>query len=174
MARMARPGVSRSFSTMADILPRLLTVALGATLLATTGCARLRDHKGYVIDPTLVDTVRAGVDNKASVAKTLGRPSFEGQFDGGKSWYYVSRNTRQLAFASPKPVAETVLTVHFDNAGNVTSVSKSGLEKVVNISPMGGKTPTLGRERGFLQELFGNIGQVGSVSQSGGTVDNPQ
>ncbi|HWL47372.1 MAG TPA: outer membrane protein assembly factor BamE [Sphingomonadaceae bacterium] len=159
---------------MADILPRLLTVALGATLLATAGCARIRDHKGYVLDQVLVDTVQPGVDTKASVAKTLGRPSFEGQFDGGQTWYYVSRDTRQLAFASPKPVAETVLTIRFDRAGNVASVGKTGMEKVVNISPSGDKTPTLGRERGFFRELFGNIGRVGSVGQSGGTVDNPQ
>jgi outer membrane protein assembly factor BamE (lipoprotein component of BamABCDE complex) len=159
---------------MADLMPRLFTVALGATLLVTAGCTRIRDHKGYVIDQTLVDTVQPGVDTQASVAKTLGRPSFEGQFDGGKTWYYVSRDTHQLAFASPRPVAETVLTVHFDKAGNVASVNKSGLEKVVNISPYGDKTPTLGRHRGFFQELFGNIGRVGSVGQSGGTVDNPQ
>jgi len=55
----------------------------------------------------------------------------------------------------------------------VTSVEKAGLEKVVSISPDGDKTPTLGRNRGFFQELFGNIGRVGAVGQSGGTADNP-
>ena len=40
-------------------------------------------------------------------------------------------------------------------------------------SPEGDKTPTLGRERGFFSELFGNIGRVGAVGQGGGTADNP-
>ncbi|HWW65532.1 MAG TPA: outer membrane protein assembly factor BamE [Sphingomonadaceae bacterium] len=159
---------------MADTLPRLFTVALGAALLATAGCARIRDHKGYVIDQTLVAAIQPGVDNKESVTRTLGRPSFDGQFDGGNSWYYVARDTRQLAFASPTPVDQTVIIIHFDKAGNVASVQKTGLEKVVRISPDSDKTPTLGRHRGFFRELFGNIGQVGSVSQGGGTVDNPQ
>ena len=61
-------------------------------------------------------------------------------------------------------------------AGNVVSVEKAGLEQVVSISPAGGKTPTLGRNRGFFRELFGNIGRVGGAggtSQGGGTTDNP-
>jgi len=159
---------------MPDYLPRLGMVALGVVLITTaSGCTQLRDHKGYVIDPTLVDTVKPGIDNRDSVAKTLGRPSFAGQFDGDRSWYYVARDTRQLAFASPRPVAQTVLIVHFDTAGNVVSVQKTGLEKVVAIHPFAQKTPTLGRHRGFFTELFGNIGRVGAVGQSAPTTDNP-
>lgn len=160
---------------MPHIMPRLVTVALGAAaIIAISGCARIKDHKGYVIDQTLVDTVRPGVDNRDSVTKTLGRPSFTSQFDGGKSWYYVSRDVHQLAFSLPKPVKETVLAVNFDSGGNVVSVNKTGLEKVVNVHLYGPRTPTLGRHRGFFQELFGNIGTVGGVGQSAGTTDNPQ
>ncbi len=39
--------------------------------------------------------------------------------------------------------------------------------------PEGEKTPTLGKDSSFFEELFGNIGQVGSVGESGGTADNP-
>ncbi|MDB5662633.1 MAG: SmpA/OmlA protein [Sphingomonas bacterium] len=153
--------------------PRLGLAVLAITVaLAASGCSRIRDHKGYVVDSTLIGTVQPGIDNRDSVAKTLGRPSFVGQFDD-KTWYYVSRETRQFAFASPKPTAQTVLAVQFDAAGNVTSVQRTGLEKVASLSPSGDKTPTLGRERGFFSELFGNIGRVGSVSQGGSTADNP-
>jgi outer membrane protein assembly factor BamE (lipoprotein component of BamABCDE complex) len=151
-------------------------VLAGCALVLTTGCSRIRDHKGYVVDSTLIDTVQPGIDNRDSVTKTLGRPSFAGEFDRDQTWYYISRDTRQLAFAQPKPTAQTILMVKFDAAGNVVSVQKSGLEKVVSISPAGGKTPTLGRSRGFFTELFGNIGTVGSggtTSQGGGTTDNP-
>jgi hypothetical protein len=55
-----------------------------------------------------------------------------------------------------------VLHIRFDERGNVASVEKTGLEKVARIDPTNGKTPTLGRERGFFQELFGNIGTVGA------------
>lgn len=159
-------------------LTRLGTAALALTVLVTaSGCTRIRDHKGYIVDSTLLGTVQAGIDNKDSVAKTLGRPSFTGQFDrGAESWYYIGRETRQLAFASPSTVAQTTLTVRFDAAGNVVAVDRSGIEKVASITPNGDKTPTLGRDRGFFAELFGNIGRVGGVGGTvgGGTADNPQ
>ena len=133
--------------------------AVALAVIATTGCTRIRDHKGYVADETLVASVQPGVDNRDSVAKTLGRPTFVGQFDENE-WYYVSRDTRQLAFNAPRATAQTVLRIRFDGAGNVASVERSGLEKLASINPLGDKPPTLGRERGFLQELFGNIGAV--------------
>ena len=138
------------------------TAALAAAafaVIATAGCTRIRDHKGYVADETLIASVQPGVDNRDSVAKTLGRPTFVGQFDPNE-WFYVSRDTRQLAFNEPQPTAQTVLRVRFDAAGNVAAVERSGLERVASVDPVGDKTPTLGRERGFFQELFGNIGAV--------------
>ncbi|WP_156679686.1 outer membrane protein assembly factor BamE [Sphingomonas profundi] len=175
--RSARRSSSARPSSARPSPARIATIVLaGGALAITAGCARIRDHKGYVVDSTLIDTVQPGIDNRDSVAKTLGRPSFAGEFDGDRSWYYVSRDTRQFAFSRPKPVAQTILAVKFDAAGNVVSVQKGGMEKVVSISPDGDKTPTLGRNRGFFRELFGNIGRVGGAggpSQSGGTTDNP-
>ncbi len=141
--------------------------------LATTGCHKVRGYQGYVSDTVLIDGIQAGVDNRASVEKTLGRPSFGGQFDAS-DWYYVSRQTRRYEFNKPKASDTMVLRVHFDASGNVASVSKSGLEKVASINPVRDKTPTLGKHRGFFEDLFGNIGQVGSVGQGGSTADNPE
>ena len=147
-------------------------VTLVLPLLAAAACARTPAHQGYVADAGLVSTVRAGVDNRASVTGTLGRPSFVGQFDGN-DWYYVSRDTRQLAYKRPHPSAQSLLHVRFDPAGNVAAVDTTGLEKVVSIRPERDKTPTLGRNRTFFSEVFGNIGQVGSVGKGGGSTDNP-
>ncbi len=140
--------------------------ALALALLATTACTHIRDHKGYVADETLVASVQPGVDNRESVAKTLGRPTFIGQFDPNE-WFYVSRDTKQLAFNAPRASAQIVLRVRFDAAGNVTAVTRTGLDKIASISPDGDKTPTLGRQRGFFQELFGNIGSVRAPGTSG-------
>ena len=141
-------------------------------VLAAGGCARVRGQQGFIADAVLVDGIAAGIDNRASVEKTLGRPTFVSQFNPNE-WYYVARQTKQLAFASPSPVSQTVLRVRFDAAGNVTAVDKTGVEKVAHVNIEGDKTPTLGRDRGFFEDIFGNIGQVGAVGQSGGTADNP-
>jgi outer membrane protein assembly factor BamE (lipoprotein component of BamABCDE complex) len=135
-------------------------IALG---LALSACAGIRDHRGFVLDPTLAEGIQAGVDNKDSVTRTLGRPTFTGQFDPN-DWYYVSRDTAQLAFRDPKVTQQTVLRVRFDQAGNVTSVEKTGKEQIARVDPSGDKTPTLGRKRSFFDELFGNIG---TISQPG-------
>ena len=104
-------------------------VATAALALAAglSGCARIRGHQGYVIDRTLVASVQPGVDNRDSVRNTLGDPSFAGEFDDS-TWYYVSRSTRQFSFGTPKPINQLVLAVHFDPAGNVTGVERTGLE----------------------------------------------
>jgi len=150
----------------------LAAAAAGAAMLFA-GCSAVRDHQGYVIDEPLVAAIQPGVDNRESVAGTLGRPTFVGQFDQ-RDWYYVSRNTRQLAFNMPRPREQTVLHIRFDEAGNVERVERTGLDLVVNIDPSGDKTPTLGRERGLFEELFGNIGALGQGARPGQTSDNPQ
>ena len=141
---------------------RSIAAIIGLSL-ALSACAGLRDHRGFVIDLTLADGIQPGIDNKDSVAKTLGRPSFTGQFSPN-DWYYVSRNTAQFAFRDPKVVEQTVLHVQFDQAGNVIAVNKTGKELIASVDPSSDKTPTLGRKRSFFDELFGNIG---TISQPG-------
>ena len=151
----------------ATIDTMLKLTALGALALATSSCGRLQTHRGYIFDPVLASSVAPGVDNKSSVLGTLGDPTFKSQF-GDEQWYYVSRNTRQLAFAEPTPTEQTVLHITFDPTGNVAAVDRTGLDQVVNINPIGDKTPTRGRERSFFEELFGNIGTVGAPGVPGG------
>ena len=90
-------------------------------------------------------------------------PSFTGQF-APNEWYYVARDTSQLVFRNPRVRRQIVLQLNFDQAGNLTKIDHSGKEVVLNLDPSSRKTPTLGRKRGFFEELFGNIGTVGSVS----------
>jgi len=71
---------------------------VGVTLLS--GCLGLKEHKGYVLDKELASAIQVGVDNKASVEKTLGLPTFTGTFDQN-DWYYVARETRAFAFRNP-------------------------------------------------------------------------
>jgi outer membrane protein assembly factor BamE (lipoprotein component of BamABCDE complex) len=137
----------------------------GAALLA--GCATTHVHKGTVIDPQIVGAIQPGVDNKASVEKLLGRPSFTGEFTPNE-WYYVSRDAQQIAFRNPRVTGQTVLRVTFDSKGNVLAVDRTGKELVMNVDPTHRSTPTLGRQKSFFDELFGNIGQVGAGGIGGG------
>lgn len=152
--------------------PVLVAVA-AAALLLTGGCTRIRAHQGFLVDELIVNSVMPGVDNRESVEGALGRPTFISQF-GPERWYYVSRETRSLAFASPRPTEQLLLTVQFDANGNVAMVDRNTtLAQVANISPVGDKTPTLGRKRSLLDEVFGNIGAVGAGGMGGGGPAGP-
>jgi outer membrane protein assembly factor BamE (lipoprotein component of BamABCDE complex) len=143
---------------------------LGALALVS-GCSSITGHRGYITEPALMNTVHAGIDNQRSVEQLLGTPSFKSQF-GQPTWYYVGSFTKQKPFTTPKITRHTVLAITFDPAGNVATAETTGVEKVVRISPDSDKTPTLGRERSLLQDLFGNIGQVGAAGTGGGAPSN--
>jgi outer membrane protein assembly factor BamE (lipoprotein component of BamABCDE complex) len=154
--------------------PRLRALAALAIVAASAaGCTSIKEHRGYVVDPVLVAAVQPGVDNRESVQGTLGRPTFTGQFDQ-RDWYYVSRETKQLAFARPRPTEQTLLHIRFNEAGMVEQVNRTGLELARAVSPIGDRTPTLGSERSFFAQIFGNIGAVGQGGEAGQTPDNPQ
>jgi outer membrane protein assembly factor BamE (lipoprotein component of BamABCDE complex) len=143
---------------------KIACLVAGATLIA--GCAGIRDHRGYVLDKELASAVQVGVDNKDSVTKTLGRPTFTGQFSPN-DWYYVSRDTAAMAFRRPHVTDQTVLHVSFDPAGNVVAVAQTDAKLVASINPMKGQTPTLGRKKGFFDEFFGNIGTINQAGLPG-------
>ena len=135
------------------------TAFVAAAMLAGCGGITVREHRGYVMDEQLTSGVAVGTDNKQSVEKTLGLPTFTGTFDQN-DWYYVARDTRTFAFRNPKVTDQTVLHIRFDQAGNVASVDRTDEKLIASINPSKGRTPTLGRERGFFDELFNNIGTI--------------
>ncbi len=142
------------------------TVAAAALLaaLATSACVPLKSHQGYVVDKDLVDAIQPGVDNRDSVIKTLGQPTLTGQFrDTDSEWYYVSRDSANFAYNDPKARNQQTLRIRFDPRGNVAAVDRfNGTQLIASIDMYGKKTPTLGRKRSFFDDLFGNIGTVGT------------
>lgn len=150
----------------------LIAAMLGASLAA---CAPLRSHQGYIVDADLVNSIEPGVDNRQSVLATLGHPSFASQFNQG-DWYYIARDSRNYAFNSPKVREQLTMRISFDARGTVTAIHKSGVDQVASIDPSGKTTPTLGRKRGFFEDVFGNIGAVGAPGMGGsegGSRDEP-
>ena len=129
-----------------------------AAMLAGCGLST-REHRGYVIDETLTSAVQIGTDNKQSVERALGLPTFMGTFDKN-DWYYVARETQAFAFRNPRTIDQTVLHIRFDQAGNVASVQQMDERLIAAIKPSGDHTPSLGRQKSFFDELFGNIGTI--------------
>lgn len=138
--------------------------ALAALTLAVflSACATTVDHRGYVPDQETIERLRAGVDNRDSVAQMLGSPSSVGTFSNA-TWYYVSKRTERIAFLNEKVVDQRVLSVAFDEDGLVIEIHEYALEDGRIIDPVTRKTPTHGRELNIIEQLFGNVGRFNNA-----------
>lgn len=129
------------------------------------GCTSRKITRGYMADEKVISTIRPQVDTQDSVQEMLGSPSSKALFDND-NWYYFSKKATQLAFFKENIVKMDIIAVRFDTDGYVTSVDRYSLDDHNNIDPVGERTPTHGRELSFIQELFGNIGRVGTGGPS--------
>ncbi|MDA0339070.1 MAG: outer membrane protein assembly factor BamE [Proteobacteria bacterium] len=134
-----------------------LTMAVASTVLMT-GCARTVNHRGYLIDEDIVQEIRPGVDNRASVSAALGTPSVKPAFDED-TWFYVSRTQENWAFFKPDVTEHQVIVVSFDESGNVASIERLGMDDTQKVDLIDKTTPTRGKELGFFEQIFSNIGR---------------
>lgn len=133
----------------------LLAGAAFAVLLG--GCATMVDVRGNVPDEDRLAQLKPGL-TKENVQQILGTPSSVGTFDDN-TWYYISKKTEQWAFKAPKTLDQQVVAVDFDQGGRLRDVRRHGLEEAMAVDPVDRTTPTPGKELGFFEQLFGNIGR---------------
>ena len=109
--------------------------AVFAVMGLAGGCTALRSHQGYIIDADLVNSVQPGVDNRASVLQTLGKPSFASQFNAGE-WYYVARDSRNLAYLEPEAKSQLTLKIAFDQQAWCRTSRAPALDQVAIGQPL--------------------------------------
>ncbi|NCP11919.1 MAG: outer membrane protein assembly factor BamE, partial [Sphingomonadales bacterium] len=64
---------------MGHIARKTLFVLASLSLASALGaCGQIAAHRGAIIDPVLSTTLAPGVDNRESVQRLLGRPTFVG------------------------------------------------------------------------------------------------
>jgi outer membrane protein assembly factor BamE (lipoprotein component of BamABCDE complex) len=151
--------------------------ALTAAALATTGvagCTPMVDQRGNLPDAAEVAKIHVGATTRDQVVKILGTPSSTGVFDD-KSWYYISRKTKQVSFFAPDVLDQQVYVVNFNGQGVVASVDHKDLKDGRNIEPAPGATPAPGRELTFLEQVLGNIGRFnkGTKDEEGSAGNTP-
>ena len=153
-----------------------LSAALGMAIAASglAGCSPTVDQRGNLPEPDKLAEIRPGATTRDEVAKILGTPSSTAVFDN-KTWYYISRRTKQVAFFNPDVVDQQVYIVNFDERGVVRAVDHRDLKDGREIEPAPGATPAPGRELTFLEQVIGNVGRFnksGGTSTSSGSGDN--
>jgi outer membrane protein assembly factor BamE (lipoprotein component of BamABCDE complex) len=152
-----------------------LSAALGMALAASglIACSPTVDQRGNLPEPDKLAEIRPGATTRDEVAKILGTPSSTAVFDN-KTWYYISRRTKQIAFFDPDVVDQQVYIVNFDERGVVKAVDHRDLKDGREIEPAPGATPAPGRELTFLEQVIGNVGRFNKSAgtTSSGSGDN--
>lgn len=139
---------------------------VATTILALSACEPLVANRGYTPTESQIDDLLPGVDTAATVSAKIGRPSTGGVVRND-SWYYVSSRVETLAYNAPEVTERKVVAVRFDPGGVVTGVDIYGIEDGRVINYVTRTTPTFGRELSALQQLFGNLGNVGASTVEG-------
>jgi len=156
------PTISTGYRPLAAAL-----IAVGLMTLAA--CSGNLETSGFVRDEKSIEQIKAGIQSKDEVTELLGSPSSIATFtERGETWYYISQKTEHLAFFEPKVTDQQVLAVNFDDDGFVAAIQNYNLGDRKIITPVSRTTPTRGRELGFFEQLFGNIGRFNGQAQAQG------
>jgi outer membrane protein assembly factor BamE (lipoprotein component of BamABCDE complex) len=143
------------------------------TLAGLPACAPAVDQRGNLPEPDKLAAIHPGATTRDEVTKILGTPSSTSIFNE-KTWYYISRRTKQVAFFDADVTDQQVYIVNFDERGVVKAVDHRNLNDARDIEPAPGATPAPGRELTFLEQIIGNVGRFtkgGSSSSSGTSSD---
>jgi outer membrane protein assembly factor BamE (lipoprotein component of BamABCDE complex) len=116
-------------------------------------CTPTIDSRGYLPDPQIEASIKAGSDTKTSVQDRLGYASTTANF-GPDAWYYISSTEKSVAFFTPTVLNREIFAVYFDKDGKVTGLRHFGLKDGHVIAFETRETPARGRELTFLMQLL--------------------
>ncbi|HYM30205.1 MAG TPA: outer membrane protein assembly factor BamE [Candidatus Cybelea sp.] len=151
-----------------------LLLASLAAALSLAACDPRQDYRGYAFDDSKFNQIKPGVQTRNQVVQLLGTPSSVATFkDHNDTWYYIAKETETLAFLPPDVKSQKIIAIDFDNEGKVRDVRNYALKDGRDVSPDPNETPTSGREFGFFEQLFGNIGRFNGAGGGPGGAGGP-
>lgn len=139
------------------ILRTLFTLGLlSITMVGTIGCeSRISSH-GHSIDEAELAKIELGTSTKSDLIFILGKPSFDGAFGSGKT-YYVSQTMEEPVAGINQTTSRTVVMFTLDNNDIVRAVDVLDEASGVSIAHINEKTPTPGNTYGVIDQIFKNL-----------------
>ncbi|MBT5073978.1 MAG: outer membrane protein assembly factor BamE [Kordiimonadaceae bacterium] len=145
---------------MKPIIHKIIFTLIFTAVLS--GCAAVKESRGYIPDQKLIDAIRVEVDSKESVETMLGNPTMKATFDD-LNWYYHSKKTERWAFLKEKVTEMDILAITFDDQNYVSNIRHYNVKDNKVIDPVSKRTVTHGKDLNFFAELFGNVGRFGAA-----------
>lgn len=139
---------------------RLLTVSLLVLSVTLAACGGREDVRGSVMTKERMDEIRPGSTTQSELIEIIGSPTASTMFpQEGQIWYYISKETKTVAFFEPEVMKQEVLEIRFDPSGRVADIRTYGIDDAKQIQLVSRTTPTRGKELSFFEQMFGNIGR---------------
>lgn len=149
---------------MTTIMKGLVAVLF---IVGLSACSATYRNHGYVPDEADLQALTVGVDTRASVETTIGRPSTNG-VQRDDAWYYIQSRVRNYAYRAPKFEERQLVAVSFSPDGTVNNIERFGIERgrVVTLSRR--VTQTTIQDFGLIQQLIRNFGRINVGDQLAG------
>ena len=129
---------------------------LGMVLMSLAACeSRISTH-GHSIDEAELAKIELGKSKKSDLIFILGKPSFDGAFGSGKS-YYVSQTMEEPVAGINETTSRTIVMFTIDNDDIIRAVDVLDETSGVSIVHINEKTPTPGNTYGAIDQLFKNL-----------------
>jgi outer membrane protein assembly factor BamE (lipoprotein component of BamABCDE complex) len=132
--------------------------------LGAAACTPTVAYNGFQAREDKPADIKVGVDTKSTVLARLGSPSMTATFEPN-IWFYISQQTRKVAYRNPKIETRDVVAVTFGADEKVSAIKMYSLKNGYQIAYAKAETPTRGRELSVLEQLLGNIGRGSMLPQ---------
>ena len=146
----------RTFASMNALRAFATFGLLGMVLMSLAACeSRISTH-GHSIDEAELAKIELGKSKKSDLIFILGKPSFDGAFGSGKS-YYVSQTMEEPVAGINETTSRTIVMFTIDNDDIIRAVDVLDETSGVSIVHINEKTPTPGNTYGVIDQLFKNL-----------------
>ncbi|MDB2390071.1 outer membrane protein assembly factor BamE [Alphaproteobacteria bacterium] len=129
---------------------------LSIMMVGTTGCESRISAHGHSIDETELAKIELGKSKKSDLVFILGKPSFDGAFGSGKT-YYVSQIMEEPVAGINYTTSRTIVMFTLDDEDIVRAVDVLDESSGISIVHIDEKTPTPGNTYGVVDQLFKNL-----------------
>ncbi|MDI9313469.1 MAG: outer membrane protein assembly factor BamE [Hydrotalea sp.] len=146
-------------------------VLLLILLVGLSSCADTV-KRGEVIKPFQLEQLVIGKSNYNDILNILGTPTSVSTYDP-RFWYYFSQTKSQWGFLEPTFQDQEVYQVKLDDQGNYLGYKKFTGNDAVKLSVSKNTTPTVARDKSFLQELVTNFGRYSKPKADPNAPTNP-
>ena len=125
--------------------------------ISLSSCMSQKEIHGNLPEAQLVSLLQVGKDNKDSVSKILGQPTFRGAL-GDNSFYYVGTVNSKIAFLTPSVQEQYVLELNFDNKNSLKNIFIYDKSRSMEVAMSDLETRSSGQKETFFQSLIRNFG----------------